>query len=134
MTDRDTAHGSPPTEGALDLSDAAVWELETRFWQGDEALYDAWLAPRALMFFPDPTGILDRSAILASIRGAPRWTEVRCTDRRLARPSDGVVVVAYRVEARIEAGGEAYRAWASSAYVRSKGAWSLALHQQTPIA
>jgi hypothetical protein len=49
----------------LDLQEEAVWDLETRFWHGDDA---------------------------------------------------------------------AYAAWASSAYTRSDGVWSLGLHQQTPIA
>jgi hypothetical protein len=118
----------------LDLPDEAVWDLETRFWQGDEAFYDAWLAAQALMVFPDPTGILDRTAILASIRGTPRWTDVRFTQDRLTRPAAGVVVVAYRVEARREGHDAAYAAWVSSTYTRSDGVWSLALHQQTPAA
>jgi hypothetical protein len=129
-----TTDAKGPFAGTPELPDAAVWDLETRFWQGDERFYDAWLGPAAVMVFPDPTGILDRAAILASIRGAPRWTEVRLAERRLVRPNVAVVVVAYRVDARRDDDEGAYRAWASTTYTRSEGVWSLALHQQTPIA
>jgi hypothetical protein len=117
----------------LDLPDEAVWDLETRFWQGDAAFFDAWLAPQALMVFPDPIGILNRAEVLDSIRGTPRWTDVRFTKGRLERPTAGVVVVAYRVAARRDGDDAAHAAWASSTYTRSDGVWSLVLHQQTPI-
>jgi hypothetical protein len=126
-----TAADTSAADGGL--SDAAVWDLEARFWSGDDAFYDAWLAAGALMVFPDPTGILDRAAIVASIRGGPRWTQVHMTERRVARPNAGVVLVAYRFEARMDDGDDAYRGWASSSYARSAGAWSLAFHQQTPV-
>jgi hypothetical protein len=114
-----------------ELSDAALWDLETRFWQGDERFYDAALAPAALMVFPDPTGILDRDAILASIRGAPRWTQVDMTARRVVRPHADVAIAAYRFSARQD-DDHAYRGWASSSYTRTDGVWSMSHHQQTP--
>jgi hypothetical protein len=45
--------------------------------------------------------------------------------------TDGCAVVAYRATAR--RGGTDYTALFNSTYVRARGSWRLALHQQTPI-
>jgi hypothetical protein len=132
MTHPARNRGIGPSSEVTPMSDAAIWDVETRFWHEGEEFFDTWLAPTAIMVFPEPTGILDRSAILASIRDAPRWSEVTFANRRLARPTATVVTLAYRVEAHLGGDEDSYRALASSTYTANNGAWSIALHQQTP--
>jgi hypothetical protein len=67
-------------------------------------------------------------AIAESLKGAPRWRSVRMTERRTARPSGEVTVLAYR--ARAEREGQApYDASCTSTWVDGK----LVQHQQTPL-
>jgi hypothetical protein len=106
------------------------WEMETQFWKAGKDFYRAHLAQQALMVFPQPIGVLDRTAILASISG-PRWTSVEFSRQHSIRPEPHVAILTYVAEAR-GAAATGYRTFAVSVYVLSD-AWKLAFHQQTPI-
>jgi hypothetical protein len=110
-----------------------LWKLEESFWMEDANFYDATLATEALMVLPAPAGVLDRSATVASIRSADRWTKVSFSDRHSIRPSSAVVILAYSAHADRGRSGTAYSAQCSSTYVQSDSGWKLALHQQTPL-
>lgn len=108
--------------------------LEERFWlEGTADFYREHLAGDAAMVFPEPFGIFDEEAILASVGDAPAWAAVRIDRVNVVRLRDSAAVVAYRVAAE-RADGPPYSAYAASVYVRQDdGSWKLAFHQQTPI-
>jgi hypothetical protein len=107
-----------------------LWQLEERFWRDGVEVYEEFLAPEALMVFPG-IGIMDRAAIIDSLRHAPRWTQLAITEPH-ALCTENTAVLAYRAEAR--RGDEApYRAHCSSTYVPGPQGWLMLAHQQTPV-
>jgi hypothetical protein len=72
----------------------------------------------------------DRDRVVDSMRGAA-WESFELADERVLELTDGCAVVAYRATARRD--GTDYAALFNSTYVRVRGSWRLALHQQTPI-
>jgi hypothetical protein len=114
------------------MQEPTIWKLEQDLWTGGAARFSAELDDGCLVALPPPVGILaGRPAIVESIAGAPRWTSVAMTEREMARPDDGLVVLAYRAEAH--RGDDVYRAYCSSSYHRGARGWRLVQHQQTPI-
>src|SRR5690606_11573268 len=65
-----------------------------------------------------------------SMRGAP-WDAYELSDERVLTLGDDGAVVAYRATA--SRAGSDYTALFASTYVRARGAWRLALHQQPPV-
>ena len=114
------------------MDDEAVWSLEERFWKGDEDFYSATLAPECIMAFPAPAGIMTGAQIVESLKGAPRWSSISMEERRTARPAAGLVIIAYRAEAK-RAGADPYCACCTSTYGRTTDGWRLLQHQQTPL-
>jgi hypothetical protein len=108
-----------------------LFELEKGFWTEGEGYYDSHLAEDAVMVFSSPVGLLDREAVVASLRGVPRWAEVSFTEQHLLRLAPDVAALIYHAEARRE-DAEPYRAHCSSVYVVRNRTWQLAMHQQTP--
>ncbi|MGA0605824.1 nuclear transport factor 2 family protein [Phenylobacterium sp. VNQ135] len=106
-----------------------LWDLERRFWLEGEGHYRAALDPHCVMVFG--FGSLTGEAILESLEAAPRWNAVAMAERRLARPTDDLAVLAYLAAGRRE-GEPAYEAWCSSTYRRDGPRWRLVQHQQTP--
>lgn len=112
------------------MTNEDFWPLEEGLWTGEAARLAAALDPACLMVFPG-IGVLDAAAALAGLKGAPRWRTVAMTGRRLVRPADGLVALAYRARGQ-RAGAAPYEAWCSSTYRRVGDRWLLVLHQQTP--
>jgi hypothetical protein len=107
-------------------------DLETRFWYGDRAFYEEYLADDAVMVFAEPVGMLTREETITSIAGSQRWAEVHIENSRVRHPSDGIALLTYHCTAEREDDEEPYNALATSVSVTVDGAWKLELHQQTP--
>lgn len=107
--------------------------LEERFWlEGTAGFYRDHLAPDAVMVFPEPFGILDEEAIVASVGDEPNWAEVSLGEVKAVRLGAAAALLAYRAEARGRT-GDRNTTYAASVYIAHDGAWKLAFHQQTPI-
>lgn len=104
------------------------WELERRFWLEGISVYEAHLHEDARMIFPG-MGILDRPAILDSLRDAPRWDHVDMCNRQLANAGD-FVFLAYAAIAR-RGDSQPYKAFCGSAYIRKHPDGLIISHQQT---
>jgi hypothetical protein len=113
-------------EAAMD--EDPIWELERRLWLEGISVYEAHLHEGARMIFPG-MGILDRSAILDSLRDAPRWDHVDMCNRQLA-DAGGFVFLAYAAIAR-RGDSPPYKAFCGSAYVRKHLGAIMIAHQQT---
>lgn len=107
--------------------------LERRFWTGGAAFYREHLADDVVMVFPGPGGTLTRTEIVASIETAPRWDDVAIDGVRSAALTGDVALLTYLATGTRGGASEPYVARASSVYVRERGAWRLAFHQQTPV-
>ena len=107
--------------------------LERKFWTQGAQFFERNLAYAAIMVFPEPTGVLTREEIVASLGRQERWSEVSLEEHRVLELSDRAAMLSYRAVAKRRK-EEPYIVLASSAYVRDGGSWKLAFHQQTPLA
>lgn len=114
------------------MTENDFWTFEEKFWRGDTSFYKIYLAPTATMVFPPPAGILERSAILASLQSAGRWSSVDILDKHLSYPNPFVAVLVYSVTATRSNAEKSYTALCSSTYAKTGDKWQLAAHQQTP--
>ena len=108
-----------------------LWALERSLWLGGAEVYERALDATCLAALPGVGIVTAAAAILKSIEEAPRWDEVEMDERQLARPADGIAVLAYRAVGRRE-GAEPYRTLCTSTYRRDGPRWRLVQHQQTP--
>jgi hypothetical protein len=114
------------------MDDARVWSFERDLWIGDAALYEKAIDKECLMVVPAPPFVLIGQQAIEAVKATPRWSEVELTDGRIARPEEGLIVVAYRSRAAKE-GGSAYEAHCTSTYRRvGHEHWLVVQHQQTP--
>ncbi len=113
------------------MDDARVWEFEKALWQADPATYHDRIDPAGLLVIPAEPHILQGAAAADAMAGTPRWDEVAFRDTRIARPQEGLIVIAYRVTA--QGAGDTYEAVCTSTYLRhGHGDWTVVQHQQTP--
>jgi hypothetical protein len=107
-----------------------AWEALTSDGSSQE-FYETVLADRILVLMPGGLVIDDRERMLESMKGAT-WDSFELVDERVLPLTDDCAVVAYRATAR-RGTDDPYTALFNSTYVRERGQWRLAVHQQTPI-
>lgn len=114
------------------MDDDRVWTFEESLWTGDTDHYRALIDDECLMALPQPPFILSGAEAIEAVSATPRWASVEMTRRRIARPEEGLIVVAYHVRAT-KADEEAYEAHCTSTYRRrAHEDWLVVQHQQTP--
>lgn len=114
------------------MDDERVWAFEESLWTGDAAHYRESIDESCLMVVPQPPYVLESDAAVAAVSDTPRWDAATFSEQRIVRPQEGLIVVAYRVEATRE-GADAYVAHCTSTYRRlAHEVWKVVQHQQTP--
>lgn len=113
------------------MDDDRVWHFEESLWTADAERYRALIDDACLMVLPTPPFVLSGDEAVAAVSATPRWTSVRFKDKQIARPEEGLIVVAYHVQAGRDE--EQYTAHCTSTY-RRRGHedWQVIQHQQTP--
>jgi len=106
-----------------------LWECERGFWLDGVRNCARYLAPDARMVIPEPAGILDASAIMQGLVGAPRRESVDF-DAQHATQAGDTVVLSYRAAGH-RPGNPPYRVLCSSTYVQQGGLWQMLIHQHT---
>jgi hypothetical protein len=113
------------------VDDERVWGFEKSLWVGDAEHYRELMDDECLMVLPHPPFVLGGAEAIAAVANTPRWTDVTISDGRIARPQEGLIVIAYGVKARRD--DETYEAHCTSTYRRlSHEEWRVVQHQQTP--
>lgn len=113
------------------MDDERVWAFEESLWTADAEHYQASIDDSCLMVVPAPPFVMSGQQAIDAVSRTPRWTEVRLSERQVARPQEGLIVVAYRADAR--RGDESYHAYCTSTYRRlGHDDWQVVQHQQTP--
>jgi len=114
------------------MNDELVWNFEEGLWTGDANHYQELIDDDCLMVLPEPPYVLTGQQAIKAVADTPRWSRVELSDRRIARPQEGIIVVAYAVEAYRD-GNTAYKAHCTSTYRRLEHKqWRVIQHQQTP--
>lgn len=115
------------------MDDDRVWDFETGLWTGDADHYHALIDEACVIVLPSPPFVYVGEAAVAAVSDTPRWSEAVLDERQVARPEEGLIVVAYHVKASRD--GEGYEARCTSTYRRrGHDDWQVVQHQQTPVA
>jgi Domain of unknown function (DUF4440) len=113
------------------MDDNRVWSLEERLWTADADLYREAIDDNCLMVVPAEPFVLSRAQAIDAVSNTPRWSNVDLSQQQIMRPQEGLIVIAYKVEARRDS-GERYEAYCTSTYRRlAHEQWRVIQHQQT---
>ena len=108
-----------------------LWQNERNFWLKGIEFFEEHMAKECLMALPG-IGIIDRTAVLETLRDAPRWAAVEMQAEREATIGTSVAVIAYDATGHRD-GSPPYRAACTSTYVLEEHrVWRMVQHQQTP--
>lgn len=114
------------------MDDQRVWSFEKSLWVGDAEQYRHLIDEECVMVVPTPPFVLQGDDAIEAVCDTPRWSEVDISDGRIARPQEGLIVVAYTARARRN-GATGYEAHCTSTYRRlGHDDWRVVQHQQTP--
>jgi len=114
------------------MDDSRVWGFEESLWVGDAEHYRALIDDECLMALPTPPFVLGGQAAIEAVADTPRWTSVDLSERQVARPQEGLIVIAYKATAQ-RRGSAAYTAYCTTTMRRlSHDEWRVVQHQQTP--
>lgn len=114
------------------MDDARLWGSEKSLWTTDRAGYQAVISDDALMVLPGHPHVLAGADAVQAVSATPRWAEVTFTDQKVSRPQEGLIVVAYAVEASKD--HERYTARCTTTYLRlTPEEWRVIQHQQALI-
>ena len=114
------------------MDDDRVWRFEERLWTADADHYQSCIDDHCLMVLPAPPFVFTGQQSIEAVKATPRWTGVEISRRQVARPEEGLIVIAYHVQAEKE--GVSYAAYCSSTYRRAGHEdWRVVQHQQTLI-
>ncbi len=89
------------------MEDDRVWSFEKSLWTGDADHYRQLIDEECVMVVPTPPFVLQGDAAIEAVAATPRWDEIQISDGRIVRPQEGLIVVAYRANARKEGGRKA---------------------------
>lgn len=115
------------------MDDERVWSFERHLWtEGEDYLRHA-IDEDCLMVIPEKPYVLEGGQAIDAVANTPRWGEVQFSNEQIARPEDGLIVVAYYARAR-RAGDADYAAYCTSTYRRlGHENWRVVQHQQTAV-
>ena len=114
------------------MEDERIWAFETSLWTADPQHYRESIDEHCVMVLPATPFVLAGSAAIQGVIETPQWTEVELSDRKVMRPQEGLIVIAYKANAAKE-GAAPYEAYCTSTYRRlGHDDWKVVQHQQTP--
>lgn len=114
------------------MDDERVWSFEESLWTGDAEHYRELIDEECLMVVPNPPYVLGGTQAVEAVSKTPRWSKVAFSERKVSRPQEGLIVIAYKAEAEKE-DGESYVAHCTSTIRRLEHeVWRVIQHQQTP--
>lgn len=114
------------------MEDDRVWAFEESLWTATPEHYQESIDEAYVLVVPTHPHVLTGQQAIDAVKSTPRWSKVAFSDQHVSRPQEGLICVAYKVEASNE-GGPAYTAYCTSVYRRlDHDDWKVVQHQQTP--
>ncbi len=112
------------------MEDARVWEFEESLWTGDAETYQQLIDDECLMVLPEQTYVFTGAQAIEAVQKTPRWSEVAFSEQQIARPQEGLIVLAYCARASRE--DKVYTAYCTTTIRRLEhDKWRVLQHQQT---
>jgi hypothetical protein len=113
------------------MDDTRVWKFEEGLWTGSAEHYRELIDSQCVMVLPEPPYVMTGQKAIDSVSDTPRWSDVQLSEKQVARPQEGMIVVAYKAEAHKD--DKHYKAHCTSTYRRLEHeVWRVVQHQQTP--
>ena len=113
------------------MDDERVWAFEESLWTASAEHYAESTDDACLMALPAAPFVFSGAESIAAVQNTPRWSQVELSDRRVSRPQEGLIVIAYH--ARASRDGETYEAHCTTTMRwLSHENWRVVQHQQTP--
>lgn len=114
------------------MDDDRIWSFEESLWTADADHYRESIDAECLMVLPAPPYVMSGAQAVEAVSATPRWSKVDLSERQVARPQEGLIVIAYHARAERE-GTPPYEAHCTSTYRRLEHeVWKVVQHQQTP--
>ncbi|SFR97847.1 DUF4440 domain-containing protein [Sphingomonas jatrophae] len=114
------------------MNDERIWAFEESLWTADAEHYEESIDDECLMVLPEPPYVFTGEAAIKAVQQTPRWSSVELSERQVARPQEGMIVVAYHARASKQ-DAQPYEAHCTSTYRRIEHeVWTVVQHQQTP--
>jgi hypothetical protein len=112
------------------MDDARVWEFERSLWTGGPETYEALVDDQCLMVLPALPFVYTGRQAIDAVADTPRWSEVTFSEEQVVRPEEGLIVLAYKAEAK--RADQTYVAFCTSTLRRlAHDEWRVVQHQQT---
>ena len=113
------------------MDDDRIWRFEEKLWLGDAETYRTLIDDECVMALPAEPYVFTADAAIEAVANTPRWNEVEFTERKVQRPEEGLIVIAYQADASRE--GESYKAYCTTS-IRRRGHedWLVVQHSQLP--
>ena len=113
------------------MDDNRIWDFEQSLWTGDAEQYRALIDGECVMVLPDKPFVFTGDQAIEEVARTPRWSSVEFSERQIMRPQEGLIVIAYKAEARRD-GSPDYTAHCTSTIRRLEhDEWRVVQHQQT---
>lgn len=114
------------------MDDNRVWHFEESLWTGDADQYRAMIDRECVMVLPEHPFVLTGSQAVETVADTPRWSGVTFSEQQIMRPQEGLIAIAYKVEASRD-GSTGYVAHCTTTMRRLEHEeWRVVQHQQTP--
>ena len=114
------------------MDDGRIWSFEESLWTADPEHYRHSIDDECLMVLPEPPFVMTGRQAIEAVSRTPRWSRVALTDRQVARPQEGLIVIPTTARAERD-GVTPYEASCTSTYRRlAHEEWRVVQHQQTP--
>lgn len=113
------------------MDDARIWDFEERLWLGDAETYRTLIDDECVMALPAEPYVFTAGAAIEAVASTPRWAAVQFSERKVQRPEEGLIVIAYQANASRD--DETYRAFCTTT-IRRRGHedWLVVQHSQLP--
>lgn len=112
------------------MEDHRVWDFEQSLWLGGADRYRELVDDECLMVLPAPPFVMSGAQAIEAVADTPRWDDVKFSNGQIARPQEGLIVIAYDAHAR--RGDKSYQAFCTSTLRRlAHEEWRVVQHQQT---
>lgn len=113
------------------MDDERIWRFEEELWLGDAETYRTLIDQECVMALPAEPYVYTADAAIEAVANTPRWSSVEFTERKVQRPEEGLIVIAYKAQAKRD--DEAYEAYCTTSMRRrAHEDWLVVQHSQLP--
>ncbi len=115
------------------MEDDRLWGFEQSLWLEGADNYREKVSDEVVMVLARPPYIFSGQEAIQAVIDTPVWDRAELSERHVARPQEGLIVIAYRVQAERD-GHAGFEAHCTSTLRRLEHeVWRVVQHQQTPL-